>query len=92
MKENPGDWAKALFAGDFRPPTDGRAILDNPAMVPGLNDLHLNVPGRTLVLEYDPAVWPPAWLDELMTTGDTERLRSLLTNMADTFLKRIRQN
>jgi len=92
LKENPGDWAKALFAVDFRPPIDGPAIYENPAMVPGINDVRLNVPGRTLVLEYDPAVWPPAWLDELMNTDEPFRVRSLLNRMAEKFLKLISQN
>jgi hypothetical protein len=92
LKENFEDWAKTFFAVDGWPVIDGRAIFENPAIIPGLDNLRLNLPGRTLVVEYDPALWPPAWLDELMTTGKAERLRLLLNKMAETFLRNVEQN
>jgi hypothetical protein len=92
LKKSPEDWVKAFLTAEGWPSIDGKALLDNPAMVPGFNNVRLNVPGRTLVLEYDPAVWSPEWLDELMTSDDPVRIRSLMDRTAKKFLKLVRQN
>ncbi|BBO90526.1 hypothetical protein DSCOOX_37060 [Desulfosarcina ovata subsp. ovata] len=92
LKKNPENWLTTLFGIDSWPQIDHRAILENPTMMPGLKHVRLNLPGRTVVVEYDAAVWQPAWLDELMHTGDAGRVRSILGRMAETFVDRLPRN
>jgi hypothetical protein len=80
---NSGDWLKRLLGIESLPPIDGRAILENPTMVPGLKHVRLNLPGRVIVVEYDPAIWRPVWLDELFTNGDAKRVQSVLKTLAE---------
>ena len=86
LKKRPEDWLKVILGIDPQPAIDGSAILDNPGMVPGFRHLRMNLPGRTIVMEYDPVVWHPAWLDELMTSGDAKRIKSLLNTIAEKFV------
>jgi hypothetical protein len=92
LKKRPEAWLKAIFGIDTLPAIDGRAMVGKPAMVPGLKHLRINLPGQALVVEYDPVVWPPAWLDELMTSKDAKRIQSLLNTMAEKCVMRLREN
>jgi len=92
VRENPGTLMKTLFNIDALPQTDGAAMAANPAMVPGIKDVRLNLTGRSIVMEYDPVVWDPKWLDELMDSSDEAQLRSLSNTMLNNFVKRMQKN
>jgi hypothetical protein len=53
----------------------------SPSEVPGLKSVRMNWLGRSVIVEYDHRYWPPEWLDELLGTQDSHRLRSMLETM-----------
>jgi len=92
VREKPEGLVKTLFGVDALPQIDGAAMAENPAIVPGIKDVRLNLTGRSIVMEYDPVVWEPSWLDEMMMSSDENHLSSLANTMLDNFLKRMRKN
>jgi len=50
--------------------------------IPGIRTVRLNWRGRSLIIEYDPKLFPPEWIDDLLATRDAAHFGSILDNLA----------
>jgi hypothetical protein len=75
-------WPQFAGADGIRLRFDQNGMLSDPSAIPGLKSVRLNWPGHSIIIEYDPGMWPFVWVDELMTTQDPERVQAIVEAMA----------
>jgi hypothetical protein len=81
--KKPKSWADAVREPGLPMPPGVGGRFTSLSDVPGLRSVRFNWLGRSIVVEYDPAFWQPAWWDEIMGTQDEKRLRALLETMME---------
>lgn len=69
------DGGKLLFDAD--------GILSDTSALPGIKSVRLNWFGRSIIVDYDTAVWRPEKVNELLSTQDTESLSNIIATLTD---------
>lgn len=69
------------MGGNGRSFFDANGMLCDPSVLPGLKSVRLNLLGRSIIVEYDSACWPPARVHELLSTCDKTRVRHIINTM-----------